>query len=112
MKRRLILSSALAGAALPHGVLAQPTGRVVRIGWLTAQRAASLALSVAAFRNELAVLGHVEGSNTSIEFRYGDDVVVNAFLPSSRGGARARVFGRGGSRVRAVDPVLLHPHAG
>jgi putative ABC transport system substrate-binding protein len=47
----------------------------VRIGWLTAQQASSLAPYVDAFRAGLADLGYVEGRNLTIDFRYGDDAV-------------------------------------
>jgi putative ABC transport system substrate-binding protein len=45
----------------------------VRIGWLTAQRPASLVPFVQAFRSALADLGFVEGRNLTIDFRYADD---------------------------------------
>jgi putative tryptophan/tyrosine transport system substrate-binding protein len=75
MKRRLFLASMLALAALPRGGAAQGAAKVARIGWLTAQRAPSLAPYVEAFRTSLAELGHVEGRNLEIEFRYGDDAI-------------------------------------
>jgi putative ABC transport system substrate-binding protein len=55
---------------------AQQRAKVVRIGWLTAQRAASLAPYVEAFRASLADLGYAEGRNLEIAFRYGDDAVA------------------------------------
>jgi putative ABC transport system substrate-binding protein len=67
----LLASAAL--ATLPRFVAAQPQARVFRIGWLTAQRPASLVPYVQAFRTSLAELGFVEGRNLAIEFRYGDD---------------------------------------
>ena len=75
MKRRTLLASTLAIASLPRGVVAQASKKVFRIGWLTAQRAASLAPYVEVFRAALAELGYVEGRNLTIDFRYGDDAV-------------------------------------
>ena len=76
MKRRTLLSSVLvaAGASLPRVSTAQVAGRPARIGWVTAQRAASLAPYVATFRAGLADLGRTEGRDVAIEFRYADDV--------------------------------------
>jgi hypothetical protein len=75
MKRRVFLASLLAMAAVPRSVAAQGAAKVVRIGWLTAQQAPSLAPYVDAMRTALADLGYVEGRNLVIEFRYGDDVI-------------------------------------
>jgi len=75
MKRRAILGSGLAMAALPRRVAAQATTKLTRIGWLTAQRAASLAPYLRVFRAALADLGYVEGRNLAIDFRYGDDAI-------------------------------------
>jgi putative tryptophan/tyrosine transport system substrate-binding protein len=78
MDRRKFLSSlasALAAASLPRSVDAQGAAKVVRIGWLTAQQAPSLAPYVDAMRDALADLGYVEGRNLVIEFRYGNDAI-------------------------------------
>src|SRR5262245_42739637 len=75
MKRRVFLASLLATVALPRTIAAQGAVNVPRIGWLTAQQAASLTPYVEAMRNALADLGYVEGRNLVIEFRYGDDVI-------------------------------------
>jgi putative ABC transport system substrate-binding protein len=48
----------------------------VRLGWLTAQRPASLVPYVQAFRESLAGLGFAEGRNLTIDFRYGDDDIT------------------------------------
>jgi putative tryptophan/tyrosine transport system substrate-binding protein len=71
-RRRLLLASAVL-ATLPRFAAAQPQARIVRIGWLTAQRPPSLVPYVQAFRTSLAELGFVEGRNLTIDFRYGDD---------------------------------------
>ena len=73
MRRRIFVISTLTIAALPGATAAQAAGRVARIGWITAQQAASLAANVDAFRAALADLGYVEGRNIVIEFRYGND---------------------------------------
>ncbi len=77
MRRRQLLIASTAVAAGPRIARAQSPasapGRVVRIGWLTAQRPPSLVPFVQAFRTSLAELGFVEGRNLTIDFRYGDD---------------------------------------
>jgi len=75
VRRREFLFSLLATAAVPRTVAAQGVAKVVRIGWLTAQQASSLVPYVEAMRAALADLGHVDGRNLVIEFRYGNDVV-------------------------------------
>jgi len=75
MKRRIFVTSALAIVSLPWAMAAQAAGRVGRIGWITAQQAASLAANVDAFRAALADLGYAEGRNIVIEFRYGNDAI-------------------------------------
>ncbi|WP_157182146.1 ABC transporter substrate-binding protein [Methylobacterium sp. WSM2598] len=70
--RRHLLGAALA-AALSRAGLARGDGAPVRIGWLTAQRAASLTPYIAALRDGLAAEGLEEGRNLAIAFRYGDD---------------------------------------
>jgi len=74
MKRRAFLATTLATAYFSAADLAAQSGaKVYRIGWLTAQRAASLAPYLDAFRGGLADLGYVEGRDLAIEYRYGDD---------------------------------------
>ncbi len=73
MKRRQILLTGVALAAPLRPVWAQYESRPARIGWLTAQRPASLAPYVQAFRAALAEFGFAEGRNLTITFRYGDD---------------------------------------
>lgn len=76
MDRRSLLTATLGAAiaARPEPALAQPARAVpAHIGWLTAQREASLAPFLPALRAGLADLGHVEGRNLTIDYRYGDD---------------------------------------
>jgi putative ABC transport system substrate-binding protein len=72
MRRREVVVTGLAALALsrPSGAAA-----LAGVGWLTAQRAPSLAPNVEAFRAGLAEHGYREGQNLRIEFRYGDDAV-------------------------------------
>jgi putative ABC transport system substrate-binding protein len=120
MKRRTFLTSTLALAALP-GIAAAQGAKVARIGWLTAQQAASLAPYLDALRAGLAELGHVEGGNLMIVYRYGDDVLERvpalaaelAQLPVDlivAQGAAVQVIGKLGLPVPVVyvfsgDPV-------
>jgi putative tryptophan/tyrosine transport system substrate-binding protein len=74
MKRReflTLMAGSLAGA-LP-AARAQGAAKMVRVGWLTAQREASLTPFLSALRSALADLGYAEGRNLSIEYRFGDD---------------------------------------
>ena len=76
MRRRDLLFLTAAGIALPRLAGAQASAapaRTARIGWLTAQRPASLVPYVQAFRDALAGHGFIEGRNLTIDFRYGDD---------------------------------------
>lgn len=75
MKRRTLLASTFVIAALSGSAAAQRPAKVMRIGWLTAQGAPSLAPYVRVFRAALADLGYVEGRNLVIEFRYGEDAI-------------------------------------
>jgi putative ABC transport system substrate-binding protein len=74
-RRRGLLASILAIVCLPRGIAAQSSAKLCRIGWVTAQRAASLAPYLDAFRTGLADLGYVEGRNLAIEYRYADDAI-------------------------------------
>jgi len=74
MNRRRVWMAAAGAALLPRFAIGQPSyGSTARIGWLTAQRPASLVPYLQAFRAALAEAGFAEGSNLTIDFRYGDD---------------------------------------
>src|SRR5437588_10750419 len=76
MHRRTFLSWTLSIACLPRHVAAEgATTKVARIGWLTAQREASLTPFLAALRAAFADLGYNEGRNLAIEYRFGDDAM-------------------------------------
>lgn len=64
--RRALLASALARPAFAQAV-------PPRIGWLTAQRAASLAPFIPALRAGLAERNLAEGRDVTLEFRFGED---------------------------------------
>ena len=69
MDRRRFLLTSLAGTlAAPVGARAQPTGKVVRIGYLATDLAAASS-TTEAFRRGLRHLGYVEGRNVVIEYR-------------------------------------------
>jgi putative ABC transport system substrate-binding protein len=71
----MFLGSALALGLLPRPLAAQSAGKPARIGWLTAQRPASLTPYLEAMRAGLASLGYVEGQNLTIEYRYAEDAI-------------------------------------
>jgi putative ABC transport system substrate-binding protein len=74
MQRRSMVKAALAGGTtLAAPAWGQPRPRPVRIGWLTAQRQASIAPYLATFREGMAAAGYVEGQNLTIEYRFGDE---------------------------------------
>lgn len=75
MNRRTVLASSLATAVISGTAAAQSPVRPARIGWLTAQRADSLAFYLEAFRGGLAARGYELGRNLVIEYRYGDDSI-------------------------------------
>ena len=54
---------------------AQQPAKVASIGWLTAQREASLVPFLKALRSAFTELGYTEGGNLQIAYRYGDDAI-------------------------------------
>ena len=71
----MFLASAFASTLLPRTLAAQAVARPARIGWLTAQRPASLTPYIEALRAGLAGFGYVEGKNLMIEYRYANDAI-------------------------------------
>jgi putative ABC transport system substrate-binding protein len=71
-RRAFLVSSAVVAMAAGAG-RASAAAKVARIGWLTAQRAASLTPFLEAFRGGLAELRYRENDNLEIDYRYGDD---------------------------------------
>jgi ABC-type uncharacterized transport system substrate-binding protein len=72
MNRRVFLAS-IAIAATTSYRDAHAAAKVVRIGWLTAQRASSLTPFLEVFRSGLAEFGYREHENLELDYRYGDD---------------------------------------
>ncbi|WP_372623567.1 ABC transporter substrate-binding protein [Falsiroseomonas sp.] len=70
MHRRTLLAAPFLAAAPAR---AQPSRPLARIGWLTAQREASLTPFLPALRAGLAEARLVEGRNLEIAYRFGDD---------------------------------------
>jgi putative ABC transport system substrate-binding protein len=72
MKRRLALGMGALLSAQTGVSQAQAVARPVRVGWLTAQNAPSLAPYIEVVRRALADMNYVEGRNLTLDFRYGD----------------------------------------
>lgn len=75
MNRRTLLSSALSLACTWKRAAAQQLPSMARIGWVTAQKEASLAPYITSFRSGLVERGYQEGRNIEIEYRFGDDAL-------------------------------------
>jgi len=58
-----------------RGPLARAAANRAHIGWVTAQREASLAPFITSFRSGLTELGYHEGRNLVVDFRYGNDTI-------------------------------------
>jgi putative ABC transport system substrate-binding protein len=72
MNRRAAVLAILALCASPAALLAQPSGKIARIGFLSALGEASLVSREAAFRAGLKELGYVDGKTYVIERRFAD----------------------------------------
>jgi len=70
-RRNTILALAAFGAS-PFRAIAQPSGRVARIGLLGVTSAADYALQVEAMRQGFRDLGYVEGQSIVIEYRWAE----------------------------------------
>ena len=68
----LIVTLALGILAAPLAANAQPPGKIPRIGVLAAGSPATFISRYEAFRQGLRELGHVEGQNIAIEYRYAE----------------------------------------
>jgi putative tryptophan/tyrosine transport system substrate-binding protein len=73
MKRRAFIGLLGGAVAWPLAAHAQqPATKAPRIGWLVTGSPTSYRASLAAFRDGLKALGHVEGQNISIEYRWAE----------------------------------------
>lgn len=72
-RRRLVTMLGAGTLAAPFGSFAQPSGKVWRIGVLSPSSGPNELTE--AFRDQLRILGYIEGRNLSIEYRWsaGDD---------------------------------------
>ena len=68
-RRKLLVALGASALAAPHISFAQQRGKVWRIGFLALTSGPDQ--QVDAFREQLRALGYVEGSNLSIEYRWG-----------------------------------------
>ena len=73
-RRDAVLALAVFGAA-PFGAKAQQTGKVFRIGYLSAPTRKSVELVLEAFQKALRELGWIEGQNLIIEYRWAEGKV-------------------------------------
>jgi putative tryptophan/tyrosine transport system substrate-binding protein len=73
-RREFITLLGGAAAAWPLAARAQQPGKVAQIGYLDIGPASARADRVEAFRAGLRDLGHVEGRNIAIEFRFAETV--------------------------------------
>jgi len=73
MDRRAFLAFAAFSVVLAPVSRAQNNPRTIKIGWLTAQREASLTPYLAAMRQGFSDLGYTEGQNLLIDYRFGND---------------------------------------
>jgi len=75
MRKAGVLSTLVAWVVLAVGVIAeaqQPTGKILRIGFLDSGTASGSAVLVDAFRQELSKLGWIEAKNVTIEYRFAE----------------------------------------
>src|SRR5215204_2622104 len=76
MRRREFVTGVVGTAAFSRTVHGQQgSSAIPRIGWLTAQQAASLAPYLDALREGLGELGYRENLNIIIDYRYGNDAL-------------------------------------
>jgi putative tryptophan/tyrosine transport system substrate-binding protein len=72
VRRRRFLTCCAAGLMAPIAAMAQPPGKVYRIGFLGGASLAGYASLVDAFRLGLRDYGYVEGKNITIEYRWAE----------------------------------------
>lgn len=72
MRRREFICFLGCGLVCPCAALAQQSVKQRKIGWLSPLSPSPAARNLQAFRQSLEHLGHVEGRDIAIEFRYAD----------------------------------------
>jgi putative ABC transport system substrate-binding protein len=72
MRRREFICFLGCGLVCPCAALAQQSAKQRKIGWLSALRSGPPVANLQAFRQSLEHLGHVEGRDIAIEFRFAD----------------------------------------
>lgn len=89
ISRRSFTFAALGAGVLPPAALAQPAGKVYRVGWLASVPIAS---GLDGFRRGMRALGYSEGNNLVIEQRYAPGAEQLAGLAAELAAARVDVF--------------------
>ena len=89
ISRRSFTFAALGVGVLPPAALAQPAGKVYRVGWLASVPIAS---GLDGFRRGMRALGYSEGNNLVIEQRYAPGAEQLAGLAAELAAARVDVF--------------------
>src|SRR5882724_13635354 len=69
---RVIVTLTLSLLAVPFAAVAQPTGKVPKIGFLNLSPAPAVARPFEAFMQGLRELGYIEGQHITIEQRYAE----------------------------------------
>src|SRR5262245_8266811 len=72
MKRRAFITLGGAAVAWPLAARAQQAGKLSRIGYLGVSSSSLEPHYVGAFRQRLRELGHVDGENIAIEYRWAE----------------------------------------
>jgi putative ABC transport system substrate-binding protein len=72
MRRREFICFLGCGLVCPCAALAQQSAKQRKIGWLSPLRSGPPAANLQAFRQSFEHLGHVEGRDIAIEFRFAD----------------------------------------
>jgi putative tryptophan/tyrosine transport system substrate-binding protein len=75
MNRRDVIALGVTSVFAGGPLAAFAQGKIPRIGWITAQKQASLASNLEAFNAGLAELGYADGKTINIDFRFGDNDV-------------------------------------
>ena len=106
-RRRLVIALGVGVVTAPLGSLAQPQGKVWRIGFLGRESAAGYARELEAFRAGLKDFGYLEGKNLVVLYRWAEGVderlpQLAAAIDEMRSGGITRAVIRH-PLVRSVD---------